>query len=89
MEKYLNALEEILNNYDAFFINNKYGDMKENTHKEQFELLISLFKDDELSMRAINWIKNCYDCYYKSEVENDDNTAFGHLKKEIMKKGKL
>ena len=36
-----------------------------------------------VSIKALNWILNCYDCYYKSEVENNQDSAFGYLKNKI------
>lgn len=75
----IKAIDDLWNNYDAFLFNNKYG---ENTHKKQFKLLEEKFKKDEMSMKAIKWIKNCYDCYYKEDF-NDDKSAFAYLKKQL------
>ena len=61
--RYLEAIEKIRNEYDAFYFENKYG---ENTHKKEFELLSNL-KGDKVK-NALSWIKDCYDCYYKNEV---------------------
>ena len=44
-------------------------------------MLFELLKDDELSMRALNWIKNAYDCYYKEEIKKEEDNAFNYLKK--------
>lgn len=77
-EKLEKALNEIIEEYDAYLFCNKYGD--ENTHKEQFEILSEL-EGDKVE-NAILWIKNCYDAYYKSEYEGDD-TAFAYLKQLI------
>ncbi len=84
---YIKAVDDLLNGYDAYYFINKYDDLENNTHKNQFELLINLLKDDEISMRAINWIKNCYDCYYKSKFENDEESPFAYLKSSINKVG--
>lgn len=75
------ALNEIINEYDAFLINNKYGNDDDNTHKEQFNSLSQL-KGDKVK-NAIGWIKNCYDCYYKDEYINDEDSAFAYLKEQI------
>ena len=82
-EDYINAVDDLLNDYDAYYFINKYDDLKNNTHKSQFELLINLLKDDEMSMKAISWIKNCYDCYYKKQYENDEESPFAYLKGSI------
>lgn len=71
-------LLEIYQDYDAYYFANKYGE--ESTHKEQFKRLRELLKDDELSQRALNWISNCYDCYYAKEyTEMNDNNPFYYL----------
>lgn len=85
MEELLNAVEELFNHYDAFLIENKYSSIEEfedNTHKKEFTMLINKFKNDETSMRAISWILNCYDCFYKNEFI-DDKSAFAYLKRKI------
>lgn len=85
MEELLKAIDELFNNYDAFFINNKYSsteNLEDNTHEKEFKLLIDKFKNDEISMRAIKWILNCYDCYLKDEFM-DDGTAFEYLRRKI------
>ena len=83
-EEMLKKLDEIKDGYDAYYIENKYGE--EGTHKEQFEKLREYLKDDEMSMRALNWISQCYDCYYKDDedynVENDSN-PFYYLETKI------
>lgn len=61
-QEYLEAVDKLENEYDAFYIGNKYGD---GTHKKEFELLANL-KGDKVP-NALGWIKNCYDCYYKYE----------------------
>ena len=68
--RYLEAIEKIRNEYDAFYFENKYG---ENTHKKEFELLSNL-KGDKVK-NALSWIKDNYDCYYKNEIY----TAFDYL----------
>ena len=83
MDKGLKALEEIQNNYDAFYITNKYGD--NGTHKKEFDILKEVVGDDDLGLRAINWIKHQYDCYYKSNyIDNVEKSAFDYLE-EIIK----
>lgn len=66
------AINKLKNEYDAFFIGNKYG---EGTHNEEFELLSTL-KGDKVT-NALAWIKDCYDCYYKDEL--DDGNPFDYL----------
>lgn len=87
-EDLINAVDKILDSYDAFLIDNKYLDR--NTHQKEFDLLTEQFKDDEMCMKAINWMKNRYDCYYKKEFEHDEGSAFAFLKNKIkeMKEGK-
>ena len=60
-EDYINAIDDLLNEYDAYYFINKYSKLEENTHGTQLSMLFELLKDDELSMRALNWIKNAYD----------------------------
>lgn len=83
-EEMLKKLNEIKDGYDAYYIENKYGE--EGTHKEQFEKLREYLKDDEMSMIALNWISHRYDCYYKDDedynVENDSN-PFYYLETKI------
>lgn len=78
MEEFIknNDLLNIWKDYDAFYFANKYGE--ESTHIEQFKNLRELLKQDELSQRALNWISQCYDCYYKNEFEgmNNDNPFY-------------
>lgn len=84
-EKIIKAINNLQDNYDAFFINNKYtslDNLGDNTHKQEFKLLFEKFKNDEMSMKAIKWIMNCYDCYYKDEF-NDGNDAFSYLRNKI------
>lgn len=70
------AINKLKNEYDAFFIENKYGD---ETHNEEFELLSTL-KGDKV-INALAWIKDCYDCYYKDELE--EGNAFDYLESLI------
>nr|DAP03740.1 MAG TPA: hypothetical protein [Caudoviricetes sp.] len=85
-EDYINAVDDLLNEYDACYFINKYSELDKNTHRTQLSMLFELLKDDEQSMRALNWIKNAYDCYYKEEVKEDDDNAFDYLKEVIEKK---
>lgn len=86
--KPVEALDSILETYDAFYITNKYGD--NGTHELEFAVLLEYIftvndKPDELALRAIAWIKDCYDCYYKENYKDDsDDTAFSYLRKFIM-----
>lgn len=85
-EDYINAIDDLLNEYDAYYFINKYSELEENTHGAQLSMLFELLKDDELSMRALNWIKNAYDCYYKEEIKKEEDNAFNYLKKVIEKR---
>lgn len=85
-EEYLKAVDELLDSYDAYYFINKYSELDENTHGTQLSMLYELLKDDNMSMKALNWIKNAYDCYFKEEVKEDDDNAFNYLKKQINKK---
>lgn len=85
-EEYLKAVNELFNDYDAYYFINKYSELDKNTHGEQLGMLIELLKDDEMSMKALDWIKNVYDCYYKHEYEEDEDNAFNYLKNAIEKK---
>lgn len=76
MKKYEKALNEIKESYDAYYFMNKYGNGT--THQKQFDLLSTL-KGDKVE-NAIAWIKNCYDCYYKKDFENEEGTAFEYLR---------
>ncbi len=85
-EDYLNMLKTLLDEYDAFYFMNKYctlENLKNNTNEYEFTNLYNLLKTDMVSIKALNWILNCYDCYYKNEVESDQDSAFGYLKNKI------
>lgn len=74
MNKYQRAIEKLKNEYDAFYLENKYG---KGTHPEEFATLSEL--EGELVPNAIGWIRNCYDCYYQHEL--DEDSAFAYLEK--------
>ena len=80
-EEIIKAIDLLMNNYDAYFFQNKYTE--DNTHKKEFDLLIKYFKNDEMALKAISWIKNRYDYYYKSDFENNKNSAFAYLKSKL------
>ena len=73
-EEYLKAIDKLENEYDAYFMGNRYG--SENTHQKEFELLSNL--KCKLVGNALVWIRNCYDCYYKDELPDDN--AFNYLR---------
>lgn len=81
-EELIKTIDTLMNNYDAYLFENKYLEDK-NTHKKEFDLLIEYFKNDEMCMKAINWIKYRYDYFYKDEFENDENSAFAYLKSKL------
>lgn len=56
----------------------KINTEKEQHIKKQFDLLSTL--KGELVENAIAWIKDCYDCYYKNDFENEEGTAFEYLR---------
>ena len=86
-EKYLKAIDDLYNEYDAYYFVNKYDGLENNTHREQFELLADLLvKDYPMAGSALSWIKNCYDCYYKEQYLNDDESPFSYLKSAVNKK---
>lgn len=89
-EKLLKALDELLDEYDAYYIMNKHDDFESDkcTHHEQFMLLKDFVKDDELGNNALNWIRFAYDCYYKEEILGSEDTAFSYLKNFIEKSDK-
>lgn len=70
------AINNLKNEYDAYYFENKYGTC---THQEEFDLLSTL-KGERVDKKlewALEWIKNCYDCYYKDELE--EGNAFDYL----------
>jgi hypothetical protein len=73
---YKEAIENLKTEYDAFYIENKYGS---GTHNEEFELLSTL--KGEKVHNALAWIKDCYDCYYENELEA--NNPFDYLESLI------
>ena len=74
MNKYIEAIEKIKNEYDAFYFENKYG---KNTHEEEFKILEEL-KGEKVT-NALGWIKAQYDCHYKEEIENEVDNPFDYL----------
>ncbi len=81
MKKELEALKEIQNNYDAFYIANKYGD--NGTHEKEFNILKEFIKNDIYGKRALNWIRHEYDCYYLKDFIGTKGTAFAYLEELI------
>lgn len=75
-QEYLDAVDKLENEYDAFYVENKYGD---GTHNKEFDLLSKL-KGVKVP-DALGWIKNCYDCYYKRE--NGPDSPFAYLRQVI------
>lgn len=85
-EEYLKAVDDLLDGYDAYYIINKYGEEDKNTHSSQFKLLYEYLKNDEMAVKALNWIKNNYDCWYKDVYEKDTRSPFYFIKIAINKK---
>ena len=79
----IKAIDKIYNDYDAYYFSNKYGDLQNNTHSKEFQELFKRFQYDEKGQSAINWILNCYDCYYKEDFK--EGSAFNYLKNKILK----
>ena len=77
MNKYKAALQSIMDSYDAFYIENKYGECI--THKKEFELLESLATPDNKVKNALAWIKDKYDCFYKEEYMKIKDNPFTYL----------
>ena len=73
--EYLRAIDELENEYEAFYMSTRYG---EGTHDEQFKLLSTL-KGDKVK-NALGWIHDLYDCYYRSEMKDDTNNPFEYLR---------
>ena len=78
--KMLKAIETLYNEYDSFYMPNKYGTIEDNTHKEEFEMLSKL-KGEQVDY-ALNWIRFSYDCYYKNEFTGP-KTAFAYLRQVV------
>lgn len=85
IEKLKVNLDKIIDSYDAFYMINKYSgeSLDGNTHKEEFLELLDYFKDDTLTKSAICWMLDCYDCYYKNDYLNDDQSAIVYLKNKL------
>lgn len=85
--EYLKLVDELENEYDAFYFENKYGDFEstENTHAKHFKALKQL--NGEKVINALMWIHDCYDCYYKNEL--DENSPFNYLREVIVKANEI
>lgn len=81
-EQFEEALNQLLDEYDAFYFENKYG---ENTHKKQFDTLKQLEGENVTS--ALLWIMHRYDCHYKEEIDHDPvSSPIGYLESLIKAK---
>lgn len=87
-KKYQEALNKIKNEYDAYYLGNRYGKNFDCNLKEDFQKLFELkdiFQDD-LVENALNWIHDCYDYYYKEDFEDPQaDNPFNHLQGLIDK----
>lgn len=84
-EELLMAVNNLQNEYDAFYMMNRYSwEKDENTHAKEFEMLLSLKDKGDTVENALVWIHDCYDCYYKDELGIDN--AFAYLKMVIENK---
>ena len=77
-EEYLQALEKIMNTYDAYCYENKYGGC---THKKEFWLLTHL--KGEYVLNALGWLQLVYDCSWADEFRKEEGTAYTYLKRII------
>lgn len=89
MNKWEEALKDIYESYDAFYISNKYGD---GTHKNEFDLLLSVNTEAQYYKKAISWIRTVYDCfYYKNYVDSNgkylEGTPFKYIEDVVAKIG--
>lgn len=76
--KLLNALKKLWDEYDAFYMLNRYSwQYHENTHATEFEFLSKL-KGDKVH-NALRWIHDCYDCDYKHQLEASEDNPFKYL----------
>lgn len=79
-DQLLKAINDLQNEYDAFYMMNRYSwEKDENTHAKEFKMLSTL-KGDKVQ-NALAWIHDCYDCYYKDELDEDN--AFAYLETVI------
>lgn len=80
-EELLKAVDVLQNEYDAFMMMNRYSwEECKNSHAKEFKLLIDAkLKGDKVD-NAINWIHDCYDCYYLEEMKEDENNPFDYLR---------
>lgn len=85
-EKYLKYINNLIESYDAYYVINKYSDLDKTTHATEFIELTKLLENNEQALNALGWIRNCYDCYYKKELDEEENqdNAFNFLKNKII-----
>ena len=87
-QKALNYLKSIKEEYDTYYMSNKVkpGD----THRKEFDFLLSFLEKDDKAKRGLYWIMLQYDCYYQNEEcfneENDEN-CFYYIEQQIRKSG--
>lgn len=79
MNKYQEALQKIIDNYDAYFMGNRHG--IDNTHESEFKVLSAL--KGEYVQGAIEWIKLYYDCFYKDFYLGEEDNAILYLQRFI------
>lgn len=86
-EELLESVNNLQNEYDAFLMMNRYSwGIDKNSHAKEFELLSKL--KGEKVQNALAWIHDCYDCYYKDEIEKNENNPFNYLRGYIENAGK-
>lgn len=82
-EDLLKAVNNLLDEYDAFYMMNRYSwEEDKNTHAAEFKML-SVLKGDKVN-NALSWIHDCYDCHYKTEIEANADNPFNYLRGVIQ-----
>lgn len=79
-QNYRKYIDEIFNNYNAYYQRNRGKDLNHNTHKNQFAYLIELFKSNDKIMKKLIWILRNYDYHWKNEY---GDKYIGDLQKKI------
>lgn len=80
----LKAIDDIQNEYDAYLMLNRHSwGEDENTHGKQFKLLMDAKLNGDKVQNALAWIHDCYDCYYKHDIEANEDNPFTYLRNVI------
>jgi len=81
MNKYEKAINEIAETYDAFYIENKYGNGG-GTHQKYFETLKDLIPYGDKVENALDWIMNEYDSY-DQDIFDTESGPFEYLRRIV------